>query len=193
MTRTKQAGDQRSGGSSAESACIAGQPSSSRRFLTRKTRPAPRLTAASRTRPSNSGWSSGRDVEDAEVEGDGADDQRTDQRADGTARAAHQRGAADHDGGDRVQRVGAGLGHIGVAGRGLQREVEAADAGEEAGQGEGRELAALDPHARHVGRALGRADGVDAAAGDRVAERHPDQHHDQDGDDQRHRQPGERA
>ena len=46
--------------------------------------------------------------------------------------------------------------------------------------------------ARHVGRAFGRADRVDGAAGDRAAERHPDEERDQDQEHERHRDPGER-
>ena len=103
-------------------------------FLTRSTRSAPMLTAASRIDALEQRLQQRSDVEDAEEEGDDAQDQRAEDRADGAAGAAEQRGAADDDGGDRVERIGAGLRNVGIARRGLDGEEQAAAAGEEAGR-----------------------------------------------------------
>ena len=168
-----------------------GHRNSSSVFLTRNTRSAPMLTAARRMIPSNSGCSSGGDVEDAEEEGDHPQDERAEDRADRAAGAAEQRGAADHHRGDRVQRIGAGLRDVGIAGRGLDRQEQSAASGEEAAQREGGDLGAIDVEAGHIGRAFRRADRVDGAAGDRAAERHPDDQRDHGEQHERHRDPGE--
>ena len=149
------------------------------------------LTAASRISPSNSGCSSGamskmrkkkemtRRISAPKIEPIGA------------AGAAQQRGAADDHRGDGIERIGAGLRDIGIAGRGLDGEEQAAAAGEETAEREGGDLGALDRKPRHIGRAFGRADRIDGAAGDRAPERHPDQERDQDQQHERHRDPGE--
>src|SRR5690554_1736123 len=64
----------------------------------------------------------GINVKNTEIERHYPQDHRTDDAADRAADAAEQRGAAEHDRGDGVQRVDAGLLDIGIAGRGLDRK-----------------------------------------------------------------------
>ncbi len=131
-------------------------------------------------------------IDDAEAEGDRAQHHDAEDRADGAAGAAEQRGAADDDGRDRVERVGAGLDRVGIAAAGLDGEVEAGEAGEQAAERIGGELGAVDPDARHVGGGLVGADRVAAAADLRVAVRDPDdQTMIDDQDDDRHRDAGD--
>ena len=102
-------------------------PNSSRRFRMRNTRAAPRLTASSRMTPSNSGCQSGGRSKTNRRSRDRAQDEGAEDRADGAAGAAEQRGAADHHGGDRVQRVGAADRGARLAGIGDEGQQQAGD------------------------------------------------------------------
>ena len=63
------------------------------------------------------------DVEHDEKVADGAHDEGAEDRADGAARAAEQRRAADHHRGDRVERVVAAKRRLGRAGIGERRSA----------------------------------------------------------------------
>ena len=65
--------------------------------------------------------------------------------------AAEQRRAADHNRGDRVQRVGAADRRDCLAGIGYEGQEQPAERREEAGERVGGELCARRRHARHVG------------------------------------------
>src|SRR5688572_25707284 len=67
------------------------------------------------------------EIEHEQQIADGAVDERAKDRADRAAPPAEQRHAAEHDGGDRVQRVGVGVGRRCLAGIGHERNEEAAD------------------------------------------------------------------
>ena len=116
------------------------------------------------------------DVEHEQQVADRAEHQRAEDRADRAARAAEQRHAAQHHGGDRIQRVGAAVGGRRLARIGDEREEEPGDRREQARQRVRDELGATDRHAGHVRGDLGRSDRVDRAADDRAPERQPHDH-----------------
>src|SRR5882724_1460445 len=72
-----------------------------------------------------------RQVEDEEQILDAPQYEGAEDRADDTAAAAEQRGAADHHRGDRVERIGAAGRCAGLAGEGDEGEQQAGEGGEE--------------------------------------------------------------
>ncbi len=166
-------------------------PNSSRRLRIRNTRAAPRLTASSRMTPWNKGCQSGGRSNTNKQVLDRAQHEGAEDRADRTADAAVERGAADHDRRDRVEGVGAADRSARLAGIGDEGQHQAGDRAQEAGQRIGRELGAADPDPGHIRRPFGGARGVAAAADHRAPERHPDHDHDHREQDQRGRDYGE--
>src|SRR5258706_6596342 len=63
-------------------------------------------------------------VEDEQQIADSAEHQRTKDRTDGAARTSEKRHAAEHDGGDRIQRVGAAVGSRCLAGVGDESDEQ---------------------------------------------------------------------
>src|SRR5688572_21438436 len=67
------------------------------------------------------------EIEHEQQVADGAVDERAKDRTDRAAAPAEQRHAAEHDGGDRVQRVGVGVGRGRFAGIGHESDEQPAD------------------------------------------------------------------
>src|SRR5688500_18239411 len=118
------------------------------------------------------------EIEHEQQVADGAVDERAEDRTDRAAAPAEQRHAAEHDGGDRDQRVGVGVGTGRFAGIAHERDEQPADCREQAGERVGGELGALDMQVRHVGGRFRGTHGIDDAAQHRLAERNPDHQHD---------------
>ena len=71
----------------------------------RNSRSEPRLTASSKHDADEQGLQHRIDIKDDEQIANGAHDEGAEDRADGASCPAKQRGAADHHGGNRVERV----------------------------------------------------------------------------------------
>src|SRR5688572_2792212 len=104
------------------------------------------------------------EIEHEQQVADGTVDEGAEDSADRAAPPAEQRHPAQHDGSNRVQRVGVGVGRGCFVGIGHERDEEPADRGEQACERVGGELCALDMQAGHIGGGLRGAHGIDDAA-----------------------------
>ena len=122
------------------------------------------------------------DLEERQVGLDQLEDHDRDDRAEDAAASAREADAAEDDGGDAEQRVGARHRRPDARARG---EREAGEGREQAGQDVGEDLRAADRHAAPEGRQPVAPDRVDGEADPRPPDRDPDDGDDDDQDDER--------
>jgi hypothetical protein len=86
------------------------------------------------------------DVEDDQEIADGAHDEGAEDRADGTARSAEQRGATDDHGSDGIERIIGAERRFRRARVGDEGQQQAGNRREQAGEREGKDFRAGDPN-----------------------------------------------